>query len=280
MRVIAAATFDVPFPTLEACDPIPENAPKRLVCVIPSLTETLCALGFEDRLVGRDRWSDWPESIRRLPSVGDQRTLSAEKIADLRPDLVVMWPKLGDVRQALTQSFKLNVVAPETEADSAFAGIIQVADSLAVRSRGEKLVEKLQKEQVRIQKRFRERPSISMLVVLDRGQGSLYVIGDGSFLDSLFETIHATNVAPAGGGPWKAMSAEALAETKPDVILDLSLGGGAADVTEADVFWRRFPHFPAVKQGRVFVAHAPVLVRPGPRFYAAAEALAETIHGP
>ena len=47
-----------------------ERSPQRIVSVLPSLTETICALGACDRLVGVDRYSNWPESVTQLPRMG------------------------------------------------------------------------------------------------------------------------------------------------------------------------------------------------------------------
>jgi len=44
--------------------------PQRIVSLLPSLTETVCALGQCEKLVGVDRYSNWPESIAKLPRMG------------------------------------------------------------------------------------------------------------------------------------------------------------------------------------------------------------------
>ncbi|MEI6662171.1 MAG: ABC transporter substrate-binding protein, partial [Comamonadaceae bacterium] len=46
------------------------QAPVRIVSLLPSLTETVCALGQCRKLVGLDRYSNWPASIRQLPRLG------------------------------------------------------------------------------------------------------------------------------------------------------------------------------------------------------------------
>ena len=44
--------------------------PQRIVSLLPSLTETVCALGQCQKLVGVDRYSNWPDSIDKLPRMG------------------------------------------------------------------------------------------------------------------------------------------------------------------------------------------------------------------
>src|SRR5207245_5624969 len=68
-------------------DPLP-NA-RRIVAVGPSNTEILHALGLGKRIVGVDRWSDYPPRVQRLPHVGSDLRVDASAIAALEPDLVV-----------------------------------------------------------------------------------------------------------------------------------------------------------------------------------------------
>lgn len=66
--------------------------PQRVVSLLPSLTESVCVLGGCARLVGVDRWSNWPESVRALPRVGGLDDANLEAIVALRPDLVLASP--------------------------------------------------------------------------------------------------------------------------------------------------------------------------------------------
>lgn len=266
--------------------PLPEGAsvpdavgPRRIVSVIPSMTENLHALGLGARIVGRDRWSDMPPFVRDLPSVGDQRTMSVEKIADLRPDLVLLWKSMPELATALTRDFGIRIVTPETESEGAFSGIVETAEACGLAERGRALVAFLDEDRRRIEAKFRGRPRRSLLLVLDRGQTGLFVAAPGSFLDGLFASAGLANAAASASGPWASLSAEALSELAPDAILDLSIGEGERGRLEAAGFWKRFSHFPAVASGRVVVARGAPLVRPGPRFHRAAEALGDLIHG-
>ena len=65
------------------------QVPQRIVSLLPSLTETVCALGACPRLVGLDRYSNWPESLKALPRVGGGLDPNIESIVALKPDLVL-----------------------------------------------------------------------------------------------------------------------------------------------------------------------------------------------
>lgn len=64
---------------------------RRIVSLSPAATETLFALGAGDSVVGTSAYSDYPEAAKRVPRVGDAFTLNRERVAQLRPDLVIVW---------------------------------------------------------------------------------------------------------------------------------------------------------------------------------------------
>ena len=132
----------LPLPVVAAWnDPVPAEAPRRIVSMIPSVTELLFTIGLGDRVIGRDDWSDWPVAAETRPSLGNQQTSSVERIADLRPDLVVFWKHLPDKSRQLSELFRLNVVTPGTESRAeVFDGIVEVARACGVQKRGTDLV--------------------------------------------------------------------------------------------------------------------------------------------
>ena len=62
-----------------------DAAPRRIVSLLPSLTETVCALGACERLVGVDRYSNWPASVQTLPQVGGGLDPNIEAVVALKP---------------------------------------------------------------------------------------------------------------------------------------------------------------------------------------------------
>src|SRR3974390_1687374 len=64
--------------------------PGRVITLLPSFTETVCALGACDRLVATDRYSNWPAEVKALPKAGGLEDADIELIVSLKPDLVVL----------------------------------------------------------------------------------------------------------------------------------------------------------------------------------------------
>lgn len=63
----------------------------RIVCLVPSITELVCALGLAERLVGRTGFCIHPwETVREIPKVGGTKDLKLEKIRELAPTHVIV----------------------------------------------------------------------------------------------------------------------------------------------------------------------------------------------
>ena len=64
--------------------------PQRVISLLPSLTESVCALGACDRLVAVDKWSNWPRPVQQLPKSGAMEDANVELLVSLRPDVVLV----------------------------------------------------------------------------------------------------------------------------------------------------------------------------------------------
>ena len=65
------------------------KAPQRIISLLPSLSESVCALGACEKIVGTDRFSDFPERLKSLPKLGDLDDLQWERLKALKPDVVL-----------------------------------------------------------------------------------------------------------------------------------------------------------------------------------------------
>ena len=91
--------------------------PQRIVSLLPSLTETVCALGQCHKLVGLDRYSNWPESVRQLPRMGGGLDPSIEAVVAQRPDLVLMATSARGAERFEGLGLKVLMLEPRTHAD-------------------------------------------------------------------------------------------------------------------------------------------------------------------
>jgi len=119
--------------------------PKRIVTMLPSVTETVCALGACDRLVATDDYSDWPERVKALPKAGGLYNPNPELIVALKPDLVLV-SKYGRLYETLERA-GLTVYAVRTETyEDIFRTTRTLGKLLGLEGQAERLVAQIQRE--------------------------------------------------------------------------------------------------------------------------------------
>ncbi len=244
--------------------------PQRIVSLLPSLTETVCALGMCHRLVGADRNSDYPAAVGDLPKVGGGLDPSVEAIVALRPDMVLMATssRVGDRLQALG----IQVVALETKTNAdAQRVMLKLGQLLAVPDAqrlwraidaGVSAAAQSLPPQVRHTR-----------VYFEVNQGP-YAAGEASFMGETLTRLGAKNIVPFALGPFPKLNPEFIVRANPDLIM---IGQRSADGMAQRPGWHRIR---ALREQRVCVfttEQANVLVRPGPRMAEAARLMARCL---
>lgn len=244
--------------------------PQRIVTLLPSLTEGVCALGACSRLVGVDSYSNSPSAVRSLPQLGGGIDPNVEAIVALRPDavllakssrvtqrlealglkVVVLEPKShADVRRVLG---KLDQVLGTREASNVWrvidASVSAAAQSLPARAKG--------------------------LRVYFEVNSAPFAAGESSFIGETLTRLGAKNIVPASLGPFPKLNPEYVVRANPDLIM---VSVRSAQGLEQRPGWSGIR---AVREGRIcrFSAdESDVLVRPGPRMDEAARLMARCL---
>jgi iron complex transport system substrate-binding protein len=245
-------------------------APQRIISILPSLTETVCELGHCARLVGVDRYSNYPASVQKLPQVGGGLDPNVEAIVALRPDVVLMAKssRVGDRLEAL--GIKVVALEPKSHADvqrvmlkvgqllevpdaqriwrAIDAGVSAAAQSIPANVRGAR-------------------------VYFEVNQGP-YAAGEGSFIGETLTRLGAKNIVPAKLGPFPKLNPEYIVRANPDLIM---IGQRSADGLQQRPGWQSIR---ALREQRLCIfpsEDANVLVRPGPRMAEGARLMAKCL---
>jgi iron complex transport system substrate-binding protein len=287
----------------------------RVISLIASATEIICALGCEEMLVGRSHECDFPASVRRLPACTEPKfniegtsreidrdvkallrdalsvyRVDADRLAELEPDVIVTQAQcevcavsLRDVERAvcawLKACPKLVSLVPNALAD-VWTDIERVAEALGVAERGAELISQLQARINAIAekaKRLPDRPRVACIEWIDP------LMSAGNWVPELVELAGGTNLLGQAGkhSPW--MTFEQLRAVDPDVIIVLPCGFDIARSRKELPPLTARPEWPAlraVRDGRVFLADGnQYFNRPGPRLVESLEILAELLHG-
>jgi len=251
---------------------------RRIVSLAPSVTETVFALGFGDRLVGVSVYCDYPPDVAKIDRVGTFLTPNIEAIVAKRPDLIIAVPTPGNQNPVETLrrlGFTVLVVDPVTIADIE-ESFVTIGRALDQEDAGRALVARVEARLAALRARLDDAPARTVLMVV--GQTPLIAVGGHTFQDELIRMARGINVAAATGGTWPHLSLEFAVAAATEVIIDTTMGNeeraGAGAALE---FWKQFPTIPAVRVGRVHGYKEYQLLRPGPRIGDAFELIARLI---
>ena len=247
-----------------------ERPPQRIVSLLPSLTETVCALGQCQRLVGVDRYSNYPESVRALPQVGGGLDPNIEAIAALRPDIVLMATSTPVGERLLSLGIKVLALEPKSHAD--------------VRRALEKIGQLLDVPDAPRVWRLIDAGVSAARQSLPAGAGKTqvyfevnsapYAASEASFIGETLIRLGVKNVVPGKLGAFPKLNPEFVVRVNLDVIMvcDLNYTG-----LEGRPGW---PAIRAVREQSVCVftaAQSDVVVRAGPRLAEAARIMAQCL---
>lgn len=252
----------------------------RIVAVGGSLTETIYALGEENRLVGVDTTSLWPEAATKLPQVGYQRTLAAEGILSLKPTLVLGTMQAGPpevlskLRAAGVTVLLLN---NGPDADHAITAMETVAKVLGKAPQGAALVGKIRTQLTADAATTASAKKPRVLFLMSANGGVALGAGTNTHADSMIQLAGGENVVQSFEG-YKPISPESALLLAPEVLLVPTHVVQALGGKEKLLKLPGISQTPAVLSDRVVVMDALLLLGMGPRLADAVQALRQQLH--
>jgi iron complex transport system substrate-binding protein len=248
--------------------------PQRVVSMIPSHTETVCALDACDLLVGVDTFSDHPARVDELPDLGSAFDADLERLIALEPDLVLT-DEYSGLAEALAP-LGIPVYAGMAErTEEVWEIVAEVAALLDRRAAGALLIGRAEGRVEALAGRAEGESGPRVFVELD---ATPYSVGPRSYLGQLLRRAGARNVVPAELGDFPQVDPELVIEADPEVILLLDAPFGESLETLAGrPGWAGID---AVRSGRVIELtqdQVDLLTRPGPRLPEALELLLDLL---
>ncbi len=248
-----------------------EAPAQRIVSLLPSLTEVVAALGATQRLVGVDRYSNWPAEVARLPRLGGLDDTPLEAVVRLRPDVVLASTSARSLDRL--EALGIRVVRLKSDRhEDVHRAMLVVAQLLGQPQSG---------EQLWVQQEAAVARAAARVPAVLRGQrvyfeldGGPYAAGTSSFIGQTLARLGLDNVVPAALGPFPRLNPEFVLQADPDLVI------GLATVQAARLARPGWQQLRAVRRGQVCTfsdAHYELLTRPGPRLGEAAGVLADCL---
>lgn len=259
---------------------IPLNV-QHIVTLAPDLTETIYALGLEDKLAGDTSYCDTPPAAKLKPHVGSPQTPSLEAIVALHPDLVLATTSINRPETAdalLRLGIAVYTSDPHT-VRGMLDSIARMADLMGAGEHGAALVAQLQARLDAVHARIGDLPLVHVLFVV--WEDPLITIGQNTFIADALRWAGAESAIVAEQN-WPQLSVEEVVRVQPEYIVltpnhSESEGAGKSSDLEklrARPAWKALK---AVEMGHVVVA-SDEFDRPAPGLIGAIEQLARELH--
>ena len=243
----------------------------RVVTLLPSLTETVCELQACDRLVGTDRYSNWPASVLALPKLGGLEDTQLERIVSLKPDLVLVAVSSRVIDRL--ESLGLRVLALEPKSLSDTRRVIDaVAAALGKPGQGKRLWAQIERRIGAAAARVP--PALLGQRVYFEVSSAPYAAGESSFVGEVLDRLGLGNVVPAALGPFPKLNPEFVVRAQPDLVM-------ASERNLAEMpkrpGWGAISALQRQRSCGFAEARYEILIRPGPRLAEAAELIADCL---
>jgi iron complex transport system substrate-binding protein len=250
---------------------------QRIVSLAPSLTETVYALGVQDRLVGDTDYCDYPPDAQKKTKVGGAINPSLEQVVALRPDLVLVTKGLN-VIETVNALDNLGVSSYATDPHTVqeiISSTERLAGVLGVPEAGAVLGADLERHLAELQQRLSGLPPRRVLFIV--WSDPLISVGKGTFIADAMRLAGATSIVDSAQD-WPHMSLEEVVRLQPEFLVFAASHSDSAqndfDVLAERPGWRGLD---AVRN-RHFAVISDAVNRTAPRIVSAIEDLARQLH--
>ncbi|RAR60697.1 iron complex transport system substrate-binding protein [Paraburkholderia unamae] len=251
---------------------------QRVVSLAPHVTELLYAAGGGAKVVGAVAYSDYPPEAQKVPRVGDNRALDLERIAALKPDLIVVW-RHGNAQQQLDRLRALHIPLFFSEPhrlDDVATSLTRLGVLLGTRPTAQAAADAYRLDIAQLRARYARRAPVSVFYeVWDR---PLMTLNGQHMISDVIALCGGRNVFAALEPLVPAVSTEAVLAANPDAIVTAAQGETSPDRSLPGLaLWQSWPTLTAVKRGNLFAIDGDLLTRPAPRIAQGAAQLCEDL---
>ena len=238
----------------------------RVISLSPHATELIYAAGGEHAIVAAVSYSDYPDAARALPRVGDNESLDLEKIAALKPDLLIVWrhgnaQRQVDTLRALGIPMFLSEPRHLSDIDSTLRklGILMGTDPVANQA-----ADAFTTRVTQLRTRYAQRSDVSVFYQI--WDNPLMTLNGDAIVNEVIRLCGGHNVFASLAPLAPTVSAEAVIAANPEVIVTGRYGNTPESKLPASLDrWKAWPQLSAVSHRNLFAVNADWLDRPAPR---------------
>lgn len=239
---------------------------RRVVSLAPHVTEMLFAAGAGERIVGTVSYSDYPPQARTITRVGDNKALDLERIAALRPDLIVVW-RHGNAQKQTDRLRALGIPIFTSEPRRLAAipdNIEKLATLLGTEATARRAADGFRQQVETLRKTYAARPPVTVFYQV--WQQPLMTLNGEHLVSDMLALCGGRNLFAAETPLVPTVSVEAVIAGNPEAMVTAGMGATRSDQPLPDFeMWRRWQQVTAVARNNLFVIDGDLINRAGPR---------------
>jgi iron complex transport system substrate-binding protein len=253
---------------------------RRIVSLAPHTTELVFAAGAGDKLAAVSDFSDFPEAAAKLPSIGGSQGIDVERVATIKPDLVVAWHSGNSAGQVeAIERLGIAVFRSEPKTLEDVATSLERLGTLADRpEESQKAARDFRRRAAELTRRYAGKAPVR--VYYQVWNRPLMTIGGAHLISHLISLCGGRNVFERIDAPSAVIDAEAVIAARPEVMVVAAPEIGAdRAIPENLSMWNAWPQIPAVREKHMVAIEPGLITRHTPRVLQGAEKLCRAIDG-
>ncbi len=243
---------------------------KRVISLAPHITELLYAAGGGQAVVASVEYANYPEAAKALPRVGTYSAFDLERIASLKPDLLVVWGSgnpPGQVAQLRRLGIPIFISEPRQLGDVP-SSLRRLGQLLGTEKAAEQAAGQFEQRLAALRQRYAGKREVS--VFYEIWNQPLMTVGGDHIISAVINLCGGRNVFAGIGQPASAVGVESVLRANPEAIVASGMGEERPDWLDD---WKRWKTLKAVERGHLFFVSPDLLQRHTPRILEGAEQL-------
>jgi iron complex transport system substrate-binding protein len=277
MSVIAASSYS---------DEAAASDYKRIVSLLPSVTELLYALELEDNVVGVTRYCKFPPEAEQKPKVGGFVDVNYEALYSLTPDIVILQVD-SDEQKSKIDAMGIETIEIETRSvEGILKSIDMIGSKFNRREQAKQIVDRIEAKISEVTEKIKGLPKPRVLVSYFREVGTkvineVYIAGNRTYFHELIDIAGGTNAYQGFDVVTSPIvTAEGILSMNPDIIIEIISMANGTGLTDAKVLedWAMLSDLNAFKNNKIYIFNTSYSGLPGPRLDLALADIAKFIH--
>ncbi len=269
--------------SIVAAGAMAQSHPRRIITLIPAVTEMLFAIGAGPQVVGVSSYDEYPPSVKSLPRVGALLDPDTERILALKPDLVITYGSQVDLQAQMRRASIPTFDYRHGGLDHIFVTMRQLGQRTGHISEANAVIDGIESRINAVKATVAGKPRPHTLLVFGREPRALrniYVSGGSGFLRDMLVAAGGRDVFEDLGRESVQATTETILARAPEVIIEIRSENipSGKELDEELAAWARLAAVPAVRNKRVYFVTGQQMTVPGPRVADGIERMAKVLH--